>query len=143
MNKISFIKETQFNVEDIKSFILSIPTETFITAVYFKDNFNIFINRLYENNLILVVHKGNTLLGTLCFCFLDKDESYYVNKSNWELPKNILSGNVFYVAVGVLTNSFSMWRLKKFIKENISLVKIKEVLWFRKKWYRKEMIKCN
>ena len=136
MLTLARIRDTDFIVEDVYRFILNTPAETFESCVLWKNNFVRYLRRLYDENFIFVYHEGNEIKG-LCGWFLtDDDNKDYINKIRWTLPEDITSGDVLYVGFCILTENCEMLKIKEKFKEIGIRDKIKEAIWFRKKWVR-------
>lgn len=128
---LELIKDTNFTVDDIAKFILRTPTDVFKTAYYWTNHFMEYLQRLYNENFIMVFVDEPTheLRGLCCWCLVSKENEHEINKVRWILPANITDGDILYVGICILTDGCSVYEIKKKFESMGIRKRIKESLW--------------
>ena len=143
--RLWLVQDTKFTANDITEFVRSFPGDSFESVNQYPVPFGRFIQRAYNANFILVAYNEEKITGLCVWCRLSKEESYKVDKVRWEFPHDIQNGEVLYVAVCIITNDCTMglWQMRKLFNVFGYRDKVKQILWFNDKWYRKDLVKCR
>ena len=140
MSILRRIKDTKFTLDDVIKFVLK--EDVFQTALSWKANFISYIQRLYDENFI-VIFGDRDIEGLCCWALINEDNEDDLNKIRWTLPNEIKNGDILYIGICILSNPCHVWKIRKFLKGNTFVDKAKEAIWFREGWHRRRIIKCR
>lgn len=142
MIKPEFNKD--FSQFDIVNFIIdNDKDEIFKSTKYNKTESLIAIRRLNEINHIIVFKKDNKLVGVFGWFFVTEESKHSVGKQIWRLPKNLINGDILYLAFIITKERCDLIALKKMLEDMGYRKRIKKVRGFsNNSWYERNVTNC-
>mgnify|MGYP001598523105 FL=1 len=115
--------------DEVCEYILNHNVEgRFNSAIRFPDNFRLTITRLIQEGQMMVFRNEKGISGICGWVLVDKIED--VQKLRWIIPKDITSGKILYILIGVLSKGTKILDIKKRFEELGYRKKVDRVFWY-------------
>lgn len=128
---IEFIPEDEsLTIEEIDRFIENYDVHrVFSTRHRWRENFESHFKKLIDVKQIVTFREDGNLIGLCSWALVDKQRKQQINKTTWDLPDNVVEGDIIYIDVCLLKSPASIYKIKKFLERKLK-PSAKEVYWF-------------
>ena len=95
----------------------------------FVDNFREHLQRVTQENQLMVFTCDDKLVGMCSWIFTDEYRKQFIYKTRWQFPEDISKGDILYITMCVLTKGCNVLKIKKLFEDIGMRSKINSVYW--------------